>query len=144
VIGGSGGVIGGNGDDFAAGVTEAFASAAVYGSKYKVLCSAGFEEDSYRMAFNENATAGVMATVFARALCDGAGWNIDLDRRGTMGADQDYDGSISLNELYMFMYSRVNWYLQLASDMTGTPYRQSIQVYPEGDPFILFERYTSR
>ena len=134
----------GSGGDFAAGVTETFASAAVYGSKYKVLCSAGLDEDSYRMAFNENATAGVMATVFARALCDGAGWNIDLDRRGTMGADQDYDGSISLNELYMFMYSRVNWYLQLASDMTGTPYRQSIQVYPEGDPFILFERYTSR
>lgn len=143
---GSGGIIGESSDAaaFAEGMTGAFASAAVHGSKYKVLCSAGLDEDSYRMAFNENATAGVMATIFARALCDGAGWNIDLDRRGTMGADQNYDGSITLNELYMFMFNRVNWYLNLASDMTGTQYRQSIQVYPEGDPFVLFERYTSR
>ena len=142
---GSGGMIGESSatSEFAEGITSAFASASVSGSKYKVLCSAGLDEDSYRIAFNENADAGIMATVFARALCDGAGWNIDLDRRGTMSADQNYDGSITLNELYMYMFGRVNWYLELASDMTGKQYRQSIQVYPEGDPFILFERNTS-
>ena len=81
-----------------------------------------------------------MATVFARALCDGAGWDIDRNDRGTMGADADYDGSITLNELYQYMHSRVNWYLEIASSLTGQTYRQRVQVWPEGDPFVIFTR----
>jgi len=38
------------------------------------------------------------------------------------------------------MFARVNWYLDLANELTGGDYRQSIQVYPEGDPLVLFER----
>lgn len=139
---GSGGAIGAYSDRlaFAKGVTGAFAGAGIRGSKYKVIASAGLDQNSFRLAFSENAQAGVMATVFARALCDGAGWNIDLGTRGTMGADRNYDGAISLGELQVYMQARVNWYLQQASELAGADYRQSIQVYPEGDPLVLFER----
>lgn len=139
---GSGGAIGAASDRiaFAKGVTGAFSGAGIRGSKYKVIASAGLDQDSFRIAFNENADSGVMATVFARALCDGAGWNIDRGARGTMGADRNYDGSITLGELQLYMAGRVNWYLDIASDLTGEDYRQNIQVYPEGDPLVLFER----
>lgn len=139
---GSGGSIGAASDQvaFAKGVTGAFSGAAIRGSKYKVLASAALDEDSFRIAFNEDADSGVMATVFARALCDGAGWNIDLDARSTMGADRNYDDSITLNELYLYMRDRVNWYLDIASGLTGERYSQSVQLYPEGDPFTIFER----
>ncbi len=139
---GSGGVIGAASDslEFAKGITGAFSGAAIRGSKYKVLCSAGLDQDSFRIAFNENADSGVMATVFARALCDGAGWSIDRDVRKSMGADLNYDRAITLDELWQYMSGRVNWYLEIASELTGENYTQSVQVYPEGDPFILFER----
>ena len=139
---GSGGAIG-KGSEYAAfakGVTDAFAAPVIALSKYKVICSAGLDEDSFRIAFNENADSGVMATVFARALCDGAGWNIDRDMRASMGADINYDRSVSLAELAQYMQRRVDWYLEIASELTGGQYRQSVQVYPENDPFILFER----
>lgn len=139
---GSGGTIGEASERiaFAKGITGAFSAGNIRGSKYKVIASAGLDEDSFRIAFNEHADSGVMATVFARALCDGAGWDIDRGVPGTMGADANYDGSISLNELQDFMSGRVNWYLSLASDLTGQDYHQSIQVYPQGDPLVLFER----
>ena len=105
-----------------------------------MLASAGLDQDSFRIAFNEEAASGVMATVFARALCDGAGWSIDRSARKSMGADLNYNGSITLDELYLYMSGRVNWYMEIASRLTGEDYRQNVQVYPEGDPFILFER----
>ena len=138
----SGGAIGEGSDyaAFASGVTDAFSRSSFALSKYKVICSAGWDQDSFRIAFNESAAGGVMATVFARALCDGAGWDIDLNARSSMDADRDYDRSISLAELADYMCRRVNWYLDIASNLTGGNYTQSIQVYPEDDPFILFER----
>lgn len=139
---GSGGAIGAasDGADFARGVTGAFSGAAIRGSKYKVLASAGLDQDSFRVAFDGEGQSGVMATVFARALCDGAGWNLDLDAKGTMGADRNYDGRVTLGELQLYMTGRVNWYMGLASELTGEDYRQSVQFYPEGDPFVLLER----
>jgi len=139
---GSGGAIGAASERiaFAKGITGAFSAGSIRGSKYKVIASAGLDEDSFRIAFNEHADSGIMATVFARALCDGAGWDIDRGVPGTMGADANYDGSITLSELQDFMTGRVNWYLKLASDLTGQDYHQSIQVYPQGDPLVLFER----
>ena len=139
---GSGGAIGAASEyeSFARGITGAFSGAAIRGSKYKVIASAGLDQDSYRIAFNADADAGEMATVFARALCDGVGWDLDRGDRGTMGADSNYDGSITLDELYQYMYGRVNWYLNIASSLTGQSYRQSVQVWPEGDPFVIFRR----
>ena len=138
---GSGGAIGAASDRiaFARGITGVFSGAAIRGSKYKVIASAGLDEDSFRLAFNRDETAGVMATVFARALCDGAGWDLDRSALGTIGADADYDGTITLDELAVFMQARVDWYLNRASELTGETYRQSVQVYPAGDPFTLFE-----
>jgi len=139
---GSGGAIGKASDRiaFAKGVTGAFAAAGMQGSKYKVIASAGLDEDSFRIAFNGDAGPGLMATVFARALCDGAGWDMDRGLPGTMGADADYNGAITMGELEAYMCGRVDWYLDLAGSLTGEDYRQSIQVYPEGDPLVLFER----
>ena len=104
------------------------------------MASAGLDQDSFRVAFDGEGQSGVMATVFARALCDGAGWNLDLDAKGTMGADRNYDGRVTLGELQLYMTGRVNWYMGLASELTGEDYRQSVQFYPEGDPFVLLER----
>lgn len=139
---GSGGAIGAASDAlaFAQGVTGAFSGAAIRGSKYKVLASAGLDQDSFRLALNEEAEQGLMATVFARALCDGAGWDMDRDTRGTMGADADFDGQVTLQELYQYMTRRVNWYLKIASQLTGEDYEQSVQLYPQGDPFVLYAR----
>ena len=138
---GSGGAIGAASERvaFAKGITGAFSGASIRGSRYKVIASAGLDEDSFRLAFNQEASASVMATVFARALCDGAGWDMDRNARGTMGADRDYDGAITLDELAEYAAERVRWYLDLASELTGETYRQSVQVYPMGDPFALFE-----
>ncbi len=138
----SGGAIGAYSDHiaFAKGVTGAFAGSSIRGSKYKVIASAGLDEDSFRIALNAHADTGTMATVFVRALCDGAGWDIDRSARGTLGADQDYNGAISLGELQSYMAGRVNWYLDLACEFTGEDYHQSIQVYPEGDPLVLFTK----
>ena len=138
---GSGGAIGAASErvDFARGLTGAFSGAAIRGSRYRVLCSAGLDEDSFRLAFNNDSGASVMTTVFARSLCDGAGWDIDRNSRGTMGADRNYDGAITLDELAEYMSGRVDWYLDLASELTGERYRQGVHLYPEGDPFVLFE-----
>lgn len=106
----------------------------------RCFTSAAADEDSYRLALNADAEFGVMATVFARALCDGAGWNIDLNARGTMGADTDYDGEITMNELRTYMQKRVNWYLVLAERLTGGSYRQSVSMYPESSALTLFRR----
>jgi len=138
----SGGAIGAASDyaDFARGVTAAFAEPAVNSSKYKVICSAGLDQDSFRLALNEAGGSGVMATLFARALCDGAGWSIERGTTGPMGADTDYDGRISIGELQDYMQRRIDWYLEIVEEKTGVLYRQNIQVYPEGDPLILVER----
>ena len=48
--------------------------ASVRGSKYRVIASARLDQDSYRIGF---AGEESMSTVFARALCDGEGWDVD-------------------------------------------------------------------
>ena len=103
-------------------------------------CSAGLDQDSFRVAFGGDAETGVMATAFARALCDGAGWDIDRNAPGAMNADADYDGRVTIGELQLYLESRVDWYIDLASSLTGTRYRQSVQTFPAGDPMVLFER----
>ena len=81
-----------------------------------------------------------MATLFARAFCAGAGWNIDRNRISSMDADVDYDGKISIGELAGYMQGRIDWYLDIVKEKTGVRYRQNIQVYPEGDPLVLVDR----
>lgn len=145
---GSGGLMGeaSSAQDFNLGVVRVFSgrvgSPVMASSKYKVIASASLDQDSYRISFDENITEGDMATVLARALCDGAGWNIGTARRAGLRADLDYDGLITLNEIALYARRRVSWYLAVASKLSGAQanYVQNVQVFPQGDPFVLFGR----
>ncbi len=134
----SGGLIGSY-EDMArmnGGIITAFSGeGAVFSStKYKVIASAGVGQDSYRLGYAAGENDAV--TVFAWALCDALGWDVDDNRRGALNADTNYDGRITLWEAYLYTDRRVMWYLSRA----GTDFVQDVQVYPEGDMFVLFER----
>ena len=83
-----------------------------------------------------------MATVLARALCDGAGWSLGGSRRAALRADADYDRQITFGEIGAYLTRRVPWYLNVAGELAGTstPYTQNVQIYPAGDPLVLFGR----
>lgn len=136
---GSGGLIGeaGSAEDLLDGVASVFQGtvgpASFRGSKYLVVASALLDQDSYRIGFAEDGED--MATVFARALCDAAGWSIDRGAQSAMNADADYDGRITLDELGSYMARRVSWYLELAGG-----YAQTVRVYPEGGDAVVFAR----
>ena len=98
------------------------------------------EQDSYRISFNESAVESDMATVFARALCEAAGWSIDRAGRNALRADINYDSSLTLNELFNYTSRRVNWYLEMTSSLSGDTYVQNVQVYPKGDTSEIFRR----
>ena len=145
---GSGGLIGqaSSLEDFNRGIVQVFSgrigSPSFAGSKYKVVASASLDQDSYRISFDENVTESDMATVLARALCDGAGWSLGSARRAALRADADYDRQITLNEIGLYLSRRVAWYLNVAGELAGssTSYVQNVQVYPLGDPTVLFGR----
>ena len=134
---GSGGVIGeaGTTEDLLDGVMHIFqgavGNASARGSKYRIIASAHLDQDSYRIGFGENG----MSTVFARALCDAAGWNMDRSAPSSLNADVDYDGAITLSELGNYLLKRVTWYLNRAG-----AYAQTVCIYPAHDPSIVFER----
>ena len=134
----SGGIIDGT-QSLSQGLVNVFSGggAAFSGSKYKVLASAALGQDSYRLGYGDEE--GQTATVFCRALCDGLGWDMENQRRGSISADGDFNGRITLWEAYRYTLRRVKWYLALADGNTGQ-YQQDVQVYPEGDGFVLFSR----
>lgn len=135
---GSGGLIGqaGSAEDILDGVTRVFqggvGGASVHGSKFKVLASALLDQDSYRISFSDDEG---MATVFARALCDAAGWSMDRSAQSSMNADANYDGEITLSEMETYLSRRVRWYLNLVGD-----YVQTVRAYPSGDGAVIFAR----
>ncbi len=136
----SGGFIGTNEEinGFTGGVVAAFSGEAAPfgGTKYRVLASASLMQDSYRIGYGDSGDENTTATVFARALCDGSGWDMDGQHKGALSADTDYNGQITLWEAYLYTSRRVHWYLSVAG--TGT-YAQDVQVYPKGDNFVLFD-----
>ncbi len=139
---GSGGLIGASSEpeDILDGITSVFSgtvgAGAISGSKYKVIASAYLDQDSYRISFDEDGT-DVVSTVFARALCDALGWSMDRNARASMNADTDYDGEVTLTELAEYLSRRVSWYLA-GSD--SERYVQTVCVYPESDPTVVFAR----
>ena len=139
---GSGGIIGraGTPDDILAGIDAVFGGmpgpSLFEGSKYRVLASASVEQDSYRIGFEGREGESAMATVFARAVCEGCGWSIERAVKGDLLADLNDDGAVSLDELYRYAARRVNWYLSL--DDSG--YVQTVRVSPEGDTAPLLSR----
>lgn len=137
----SGGFIGKGELGFPDRFSEAFSGAAVASglkmSKYKVICSSGLEQQSYRLGFSGAAEgAESIGTVLARSLCEGAGWDFIGDKRSAMRADADFDGTVTLGDMEVFLNQRIEWYL----DQTGGEYQQNVQVYPENDGFVLFQR----
>ena len=145
---GSGGLIGRAStlEDFNRGIVQVFSgnvgAPAFAGSKYKVIASASLDQDSYRISFDENITESDMATVLARALCDGAGWSLGGGRLAALRADTDYDRQITFGEIGAYLSRRVTWYLNVAGELAGSSaaYTQNVQVYPAGDPLVLFGR----
>lgn len=134
---GSGGVTGQTGD-ILDGITRVFSPGTnVFGSsRYRVLASAMVDQDSYRISFDSDAQETSMATLFARAVCEGCGWSIDAAQRRAMRADINYDDIVTLDELYNYARRRVMWYLSLAN----APQAQTVQVSPAGSADALFER----
>lgn len=122
-------------DSFESGVHAAFMRGygknAFASSKYKVLVSSSYDQNSYRIASNSPATEGNMSTVFARALTEGLGWNLIKDKTSSMKADLDKNRQITLHEAYLYAYKRCMYYLK---DYTA---RQSAMVWPRGDAFAI-------
>lgn len=145
---GSGGAIGHTGEtsDILQGIDAVFTGqvgpAVMDTSRFHVLASAALEQDSYRLSFNGEAAEPDMATVFARAVCEGGGWSLDRSARAAMRADADYDGTVTLNELAAYVQRRVMWYLRLTGQLTnaGGDYVQTVRAWPEGDGVAIFER----
>ena len=75
-----------------------------------------------------------MATIMARSLCEGAGWDLIGDRVCTLKADADRDRGVTLQEIWQYAHRRVLYYLE------GTGVAQSVRVWPEGDQTALFGR----
>lgn len=139
---GSGGVIGqaGTTADILAGINAVFSGMAgpsmFDASRFRVLASASIEQDSYRIGFEDREGESAMATVFARAVCEGCGWSIEGGTRVELLADQNADGQVSLDELYRYTARRVTAYLSLGQ----SDYTQTVRVSPEGDMSTLFGR----
>ena len=140
---GSGGVIGeaSGTQDILKGIDAVFGGTLGPGplalSRFKVLASATLEQDSYRISFSDAAAESGMATVFARALCEAGGWSLERSARAPMRADVDVDGRVTLTELYNYTARRVMWYLNLTAQGR---YAQTVQVWPQGDGTVVFER----
>ena len=139
---GSGGIIGqaGTTADLLAGIDAVFSGAAgpstFDSSRFRVLASASIEQDSYRIGFEDREGESAMATVFARAVCEGCGWSIEGGSRVELLADANADGQISLDELYRYTARRVTAYLALGQ----SEYVQTVRVSPGGDVRALFGR----
>jgi len=95
------------------------------------------EQDSYRLSFSREAAEPDMATVFARAVCEAGGWSLERSARAPMRADVDVDGRVTLTELYNYTARRVMWYLNRTAQGR---YAQTVQVWPQGDGTVVFER----
>lgn len=111
-------------------------------SRFRVLASAALEQESYRVSFNSSAGESDMSTVFARALCEAGGWSIDRGANTALRADRNYDGRVTLTELYTYAARRVMWYLNLTATLTGVTdqYVQTVQLWPEGDGLVVMQR----
>lgn len=136
----SGGFLGSGGasgrfNDLFTGAFAAFGENGVFGvNKYKILTSCSLTQNSYRITTETEARETGMATVFARALCEGAGWDLIRDKVCTMKADANLDRTVTLREMYAYLTRRVPHYLK------DTQAVQDVRVYPEGDGFVLCAR----
>lgn len=125
-------------DDFVRGVVNAFSTAgklnAFASSKYKVLVSSSYDQKSYRIASGTSVTENTVSTVFARAFTEALGWDLMKDKTISIRADLDNNRQVTLNEAFLYARKRCMYYLTHATGMRG---RQAVQVWPEGDTFVI-------
>ncbi len=125
-------------DSFVRGVVNTFSSGgrlnAFASSKYKVLVSSSYDQKSYRIASGTSATESTVSTVFARAFTEALGWDLMKDKTISIRGDLDNNRQITLNEAFLYARKRCMYYLTNAAGMRG---RQAVQVWPEGDTFLL-------
>lgn len=109
----SGGYIGIRSED-KADIPDCFAS-----DKYLVLTSCTADEDSYRIA-RDRLTEDQLATVFARSLCEGIGWDLIDDRPCALKADTNGDRLVSFSELFTYISRRCRYYLSASAGTVQT------------------------
>ncbi len=122
---------------FAKEAAETFDNSALLNGKYMVLVSCGAEEDSYRISDTGENNESDMSTVFARAVCEGLGWDLDRDRSVSLRADSNRDGVVTFTELWLYARRRVYYHL------SGTGVTQTVMSWPEIDESELFARQFS-
>ena len=116
---------------------QSFAESALVDGKYLVLTSCGADEDSYRISDSGETSESAMSTVFARAFCEGLGWDLNRDRSVSLRADRDRDGVVTFTEIWTYTRRRVFFHL------SGTGAEQTVMAWPEVSEFDLFARQSS-
>ncbi|MDO4740668.1 MAG: caspase family protein [Eubacteriales bacterium] len=122
---------------YAQSVAKVFSDSALLSGKYLVMTSCGADEESYRISDTGENTESSMSTVFARALCEGLGWDLDNDRSVTLRADANRDGAVTFTELWLYTRRRVYYHL------SGTGVSQTVMAWPEINEAVLFARQFS-
>ena len=100
--------------------------------RYLVLTSASEGQDSYRMGDGGDASEAGMATVFARAVCEGGGWDLMRDRITFSRADANRNGEVTFEELRAYVSHRVK------AILSGTGVTQSPQASVTGSALVIF------
>jgi len=122
---------------YAESAAAIFTDSPLLNGKYLVMTSCGAEEDSYRISDTGENTEADMSTVFARALCEGLGWDLDNDRSVSLRADNDRDGAVTFTELWLYTRRRVYYHL------SGTGVSQTVMAWPDINESPLFTRQFS-
>ena len=73
-----------------------------------------------------------VATVLARSLAEGAGWDLIRDKKTQLKADANGDGQVTFAEIYQYTARRVEYYL------SGSEVRQSVQASNPASQLVLF------
>jgi len=97
-----------------------------------VITSSAANQDSYRLRFTGEGGEDGTATVLARSLAEGAGWDLIRDKKTQLKADSNRDGQITFSEIYQYARRRVHYYL------SGTGVSQDVQTTNPGSQLILF------
>jgi len=100
--------------------------------KYLVLTSADPQQDSYRLGDGKTSSEAGMATVFARSLSEGGGWDLMRDRTTLQKADLNRDGRVTFTEYSLYVKGRVPTYL------AGTGAVQTPRSFGEGSSLVVF------
>lgn len=100
--------------------------------RFLVLTSSAAGQDSYRLRFTGGEAEDGVATVLARSLAEGAGWDLIRDKRTQLKADANGDGLITFSEIYQYTARRVRYYL------SGSGVSQDVQASDPGSQLVLF------